>query len=645
MTTFPTSRWTRSRSALAVVGLLAVAGCGGDTAGPNTPVPASLRVIAGDQQTAAAGSPLAQTIVVEVTDGGGAPVPGVGVTFAVTAGGGAVSAKSATSDASGRATTQWTVGTKAGDAQQLSASVASSASVPTLTVTASVVAGAPAVLDATPSIAGRAGLALPPISVVLRDQYGNLSPAAGIRILPRLDPASTQTLVGASGVATDLSGAVVNGLSINGKAGAVTLVLDAEGMTSARVAVALAGGAPVRTQVFGSASIDASAGTAGPPIGATPIDAWDNAVAGVDVTFAVDGVGVIGHATSGSDGVAILSAWTAPALGSYRLTAAAAGATPAQYSLTVHHPPPATLTPSPSNPSAGQAGSAIVLDVKATDAAGNTVPDATLTWTSGAKQGSANTDNTGVAHVVVPLDTKVGTAQVVVHAGPIVSTTITVQIVPSFLVRVVGLDSLSAPAGTNITLKWLAVDSFGNAVPNQSLYAQVMPYVYTGEHISASPVTTGADGTLQVPVTLLPYAGIEFVDIYDSDDPHAFFRGETMIYRTAARGAVVAVPLPCSFQAGISIATMEYAAVFGPNGHPAVGIGVNFSVQTGNGYLLRDFNPPYTPTPTYIGTSDDNGLASVAWVLPPAAATYHMAVKGPPGYDGAPVWDYACRMS
>src|SRR5262249_56266242 len=111
---------------------------------------------------------------------------------------------------------------------------------------------------------------------------------------------------------------------------------------------------------------------------------------------------------------------TASACGSDRLTGAAAGATPAQYSLTVHHPPPATLKPLPSNPVSGQAGSSIVLDVKATDAAGNPVPDAPLTWTNGTKQGDANTDNTGVAHVVVPLATKVGTAQVVVQAGPTV---------------------------------------------------------------------------------------------------------------------------------------------------------------------------------------------------------------------------------
>jgi len=639
MTPFSPDWWIR-RPSVAVLAL-AVVGCGGDSAGLHSPVAAAVRMVSGDKQSGTVGSALAQSIVVEVMDASGAPVPGSIVTFTVTAGGGTVSGTSAAADASGRATTQWTIGTKAGDAQQLTVSVESSASVPALAISATAVAGSPVALDAPPSISGRAGLALPPITVVLRDRYGNLAPTTGIRILPRLDATSSQSLIGAIGIPTDAAGAIITGLSITGKAGAATLVLDADGMTSGRVSVALGGGAPVRTQVFGSGAIDATAGAAGPPIAATPIDAWDNPVANVDVTFAVDGVGVIGHATSGSDGVATLSTWTAPALGNYRLTATAAGASSAQYSLTTHRPPPATLTPSPSNLTAGPAGSELVLDVKATDAAGNPVPDTFLTWSSGAKHGGGNTDNTGVAHLDVQLDTKVGAMPVQVQAGPNVSATMTVQITHAQFAKIIGPDSLSAPVGTGIAPTWTATDIYGNPVAGQPLYAEIQTGLFVGPPSSTSSVTTGADGSAQFPMTLGPYAGVQFLAIYDA--PGGPFRGETVIYRTAARGSTWAEGGSCVYQAGVISGISTIGVVFGPNGHPASGIALTFSVQPGNGYLVTNLDP-FTHLSSYVGTSDANGDAWVNWNFPAGPGTYHMFVQGPPGYDGAPPGDFVCHL-
>jgi hypothetical protein len=586
-------------------------------------------VVGGDKQTGAAGSALAQSIVVEVTDASGAPVPGRSVAFGVSAGGGTVSSTSATSDASGRATTQWTVGTKAGDAQQLTVSVASSSPVPTLTITATVVPGSPAALDAPASISGRAGLTLPPITVALRDHYGNLAPATGIRILPRLDAGSSQSLAGASGSATDSAGAVITGLSITGKAGTVTIVLDADGMTSGRVSVALAGGAPIRTQVSGSGSIDATAGAAGPPIGATPMDAWDNLVANVDVTFSIDGVGVIGHATSGSDGVATLSTWTAPALGTYRLTAAATGSSSAQYSLTTHRPPPATLTPSPSNLSAGQAGSELVLDVKATDLAGNPVPDAFLTWSSGAKHGGGNTDNTGVAHLDVALDTKVGPMTVLVQAVTNVSTTMSVQITPAqFAVVVAVKQEVAAQAGTSIVLSFLTTDFYGNPTPLQQLYA-TPDFWITGATITPA-ATSGPDGVAQFTLVLDPYAVEQQFGV-------APFPGKvpwwavTKVTSTSAKGSVRMLDLPCSEPPNSNLSMNMVARVFGTDGKGTPGVPVTFTAQPGNG-LLIDLN--HSPTQSLVATSDANGFVEPSWILPSPPGNYKVSAQAGVPYDG-----------
>ena len=94
-------------------------------------VPTTLTKVSGDAQTGAPGTALANPFVVEVKDGGeasqtwdstarthvsGAPVTfaGVPVTFAVTGGGGTLSATSVATDATGRAQTTLTLGTTSG---------------------------------------------------------------------------------------------------------------------------------------------------------------------------------------------------------------------------------------------------------------------------------------------------------------------------------------------------------------------------------------------------------------------------------------------------------------------------------------------------------------------------------------------------
>ena len=73
---------------------------------------AAIGSFSGSGQSGAPGSALANRLVVRVTDAGGNPKSGTAVTFAVTAGGGALSATTATTDAAGIATSGvWTLGT------------------------------------------------------------------------------------------------------------------------------------------------------------------------------------------------------------------------------------------------------------------------------------------------------------------------------------------------------------------------------------------------------------------------------------------------------------------------------------------------------------------------------------------------------
>lgn len=102
---FDRSLLCASLSALALA-----AACGGTTEPEPNLVIAS---VSGDGQTADVGMEVADPLVVRVTQDG-VPLSGRTVTWSVTAGGGSVDPTSSTTDASGNASTTWTLGPSAG---------------------------------------------------------------------------------------------------------------------------------------------------------------------------------------------------------------------------------------------------------------------------------------------------------------------------------------------------------------------------------------------------------------------------------------------------------------------------------------------------------------------------------------------------
>lgn len=118
-----TARALASRYA-ALAAVLAL-GCAGDASGPRD---LQLSILAGDAQSAAAGSAVATEPTVLVHDDRGAPRAGVVVTFRVSVGGGWVAPETDTTDGGGRASTAWILGPRAGDANRLVAELAAGAS-------------------------------------------------------------------------------------------------------------------------------------------------------------------------------------------------------------------------------------------------------------------------------------------------------------------------------------------------------------------------------------------------------------------------------------------------------------------------------------------------------------------------------------
>jgi hypothetical protein len=165
-------------SALSVAVAGVYLGCGGDgTTEPPPEEPRATQAVAasGNAQNGIVGQVLAAPLVVQINDQSGQPMSGVGVSFTVSAGNGAVSSATATTDAGGQASTDWTLGTVAGSSQQVTAAVAGATNI-SATFSASAAADVPYVIS---MVSGDDQFAfketkLPDvIAVKVRDQYAN----------------------------------------------------------------------------------------------------------------------------------------------------------------------------------------------------------------------------------------------------------------------------------------------------------------------------------------------------------------------------------------------------------------------------------------------------------------------------------------
>ncbi len=204
----------RGNGALAVV-LMALAACGGGTTEP-APTATTLALVSGGGQTGPAGQALPQALVVKATTSAGAGVAGVSVTFAVTAGGGTLSAASVTTDAQGQATTTWTLGTAAGGAQTVTATSGGLTGSP-LTFSATAVAGPAAALSIA-SGNNQVGAPSQPLSqlVVARVADAFANPVSGVPVQWQVtsgggsvaQPSTVTTAGGTASVAWTLGGAI-----------------------------------------------------------------------------------------------------------------------------------------------------------------------------------------------------------------------------------------------------------------------------------------------------------------------------------------------------------------------------------------------------------------------------------------------------
>ncbi|MBK8006646.1 MAG: hypothetical protein IPK12_22905 [Gemmatimonadetes bacterium] len=211
--------------------LFVSAACGGgDSSGPSDPVPTSLAISGGNNQTATVGTAVAVAPAVLVKDQRGNGIPGITVTFQVASGGGAVTGAQATTDQGGVARVgSWVLGTATG-ANTLNAAVTGLTAV---TFTATATPGAPAALFfvTPPSGTASSGTAFAQQPVLqLKDVFGNNATTAGVQVTAAIATGGG-TLLGTATVASNASGVVTfTGLGLTGAVGARTLSFTATGL-------------------------------------------------------------------------------------------------------------------------------------------------------------------------------------------------------------------------------------------------------------------------------------------------------------------------------------------------------------------------------------------------------------------------------
>ncbi len=186
--------------------------------------PTTLDKVGGDEQQGSSGSPLAAPLVVSLLDQEGSPMAGVAVTFAVTAGGGTLSATAATTDSQGRAATILTLGRTPGP-NTVEVTVAGLAPV-TFTAAGIAVPRTLAKISGDGQLAAGGELAEPFVVSVL-DQNGEALPGAVVTFA--VTAAGDGTLSAAADT-TDAGGLASTTLTLGEELGPVTVEAAVEGL-------------------------------------------------------------------------------------------------------------------------------------------------------------------------------------------------------------------------------------------------------------------------------------------------------------------------------------------------------------------------------------------------------------------------------
>jgi hypothetical protein len=336
---------------IAVGGLLAGCGGGGDLLLPGAGEPAAVTLLQGDDQNGRVGEALPQPLVAAVTDGAGRPVEGATVVFVLNdpAPGASIDPDTVTTDADGNVTAAVVLGTRpgaqTGEVRALGGNGTPTATTPfTLTAISENANGIRSVSGADQS--GPVGAVLgQPLVVEVADAFGN--PIPGVEVTWTVEGGGS---VSAAKTTTGDDGRTSVERTLGSTAGMQRTLASVDGLAGSPVAF-------VHTAIAGAASgvsIVSGDDQTGPVNTELPQDlvvqvrdAQSNAVPGVAVTWVIGtGGGSVTPATSATDAEGRASAtWTmGGSPGANTVSAVVSGIGVAEFSATATAGAPARLS-------------------------------------------------------------------------------------------------------------------------------------------------------------------------------------------------------------------------------------------------------------------------------------------------------------
>lgn len=257
----------------------------------------AIAIAAGDNQSAGANSNVATRPAVVVRDASGNPVPGVGVTYTVATGGGAVSATPTGSFVSSVAITTDSVGVARVGAWRLGGTVGTNNNTlqaqltglaPAVTFTASATAGAPASVQAKTGnpTSGPANSTIQ-VTVIVRDGLGNTVSGANVTFAVTGTPTNAAVTSTAT-VATNTLGEATASWRLDtlARTNTLTATVGTSSVTTTLSATSTALGASRLAIVQGNNQTVPPSTTVGTPPQVRVTDQYNNPVGGVNVTFA-----------------------------------------------------------------------------------------------------------------------------------------------------------------------------------------------------------------------------------------------------------------------------------------------------------------------------------------------------------------------
>ena len=374
-----------------------------------------LEKVSGDGQLGPAGEPLPESLVVHAHDRLGNPAIGVPVEFQIMEGGGSPTPTQTQTDVQGMASTTWTLGALAGEAQAIRSFLSFRVG-EGVNFEATAVPGVPGeivVVSGDGQAAPKLSTLLDPLTVRVEDRFQNPVEGVTVEFAAIAGGGSVQP----SSTSTDVAGLATTQWTLGAPLGDQSVSIVVVPLLPTTVS-AVATTVPQLVEILDG---DGQTGIVGEPLPNPPsvrvLDPGGAPVSSLDVDFSVSENGGLLESMDGTEvspnlkvrtdvmGVATLGGWivgTTP--GTHEVTVEVPGLVPVILTATAETGPPALLVKVSGDQQSGVVGTLLdaPLGVRVTDTHGNPVAGSTITFGPASGDGSvfptqATSDSNGTA--------------------------------------------------------------------------------------------------------------------------------------------------------------------------------------------------------------------------------------------------------